>query len=246
MEVNQAGFKEKKPLYIKVYDELYKQIMNGTYPCDSQLPTETELAKTFKVSRMTLRQALALLQDDGLVRSVHGKGSFVTRHRQANKTAGLEKIGNPIYKCLTEPIDQIELDFRLDLESEYTQEILNRRAAAVVAIERWYKSKGGAVAFAFTFMAIETVSELNLDLQDTSQLMDLLENRVYEMAHSASIEIKRSSAINSPSQKYIIAGGADQCDLILESLYANEEHPIVYNKFYIPEESSVMKINAVK
>ena len=55
-------------LYTSVYDKLYKMIIDGEYPLNSKLPSEPELAKSFGVSRMTLRQALALLQDDGLVK----------------------------------------------------------------------------------------------------------------------------------------------------------------------------------
>jgi GntR family transcriptional regulator len=236
--------KEKKPLYIDVYDKLFKLIMDGTFPSDSKLPTEPELAKMFEVSRMTLRQALSLLKDDGLVKSIHGKGNFITNTtKNNNKTIGLERIGNPLYKCHTEKIDDVEMNFRLDLESEYTQQVLNKKAAAVVAFERWYKSKEKVVAYAFTFMAITTVSDMNLDLQDEMQLLEMLESKVYELANSATIEIKHSTAINSATQKYKIVGG-EECNLLLESVYINDKYPIVYNKYYIPKEFSLLKINA--
>lgn len=237
--------KGKKPLYIDVYDKLYKMIMDGTFPVESKLPTETELAKMFGISRMTLRQALTLLQDDGLIISYHGKGSFVTRIPEQNKSLGLEKIGNPIYKCHTEKIDDVELDFRLDLESDYTRQVLGRKAAAVVAIERWYKCKGKVVAYAFTFMAIETVSEMNVDLQDEEQLQDMVERKVYELANTATIEIKRSTAMNAASQEYELFG-SEECDLLLESVYINNQYPIIYNKYYIPKEFSSIKIHATK
>ncbi|HEY4553457.1 MAG TPA: GntR family transcriptional regulator [Bacillaceae bacterium] len=237
--------KGKKPLYIGVYDILFKKIMDGAFPADSKLPTEPELAKMLGVSRMTLRQALALLQDDGLVKSIHGKGNFVTKASNMKAADGLEKIGNPIYKCHSEKIDGVEMNFRLDLESEYTRQVLNRKAAAVVAFERWYRSENRVVAYAFTFMAIETVSDMNLDLQVEEQLLDMLERNVYELAQSASIEIKRSTAINTSTQKYHIAGG-EECDLLLESVYVNEQYPIVYNKYYIPRQFSQLRINSVK
>lgn len=69
---------------------------------------------------------------------------------------------------------------------------------AVVAIERWYKSNEQAVAYAFTIMAIEAVSELNLDLQDEQQLLDMIDKKIYELANSATIELRRSDSI--PSQ----------------------------------------------
>lgn len=235
--------KGKKPLYTVVYDKLFQKIMNGTFPVDTKLPAEPELAKMLGVSRMTLRQALALLQDDGLIKSIHGKGNFITRSKNKKIAIGLEKIGNPMYKCHMEQIDEVEMNLRLDLESEYTQQVLSRKAAAVVAFERWYKSKDKAVAYAFTYMAIETISEMGLDLQDEERLLDMLERKVYELANSTVTEVKRSTAIHSSTEKYKIVGG-EECDLLLESVYVNEQYPVVYNKYYIPKEYSQIKINA--
>src|SRR4051812_19832486 len=42
------------------------------------LPTELELASTLMISRSTVRQALAALDRDGLIRRVQGKGTFVS------------------------------------------------------------------------------------------------------------------------------------------------------------------------
>ncbi|HJF30232.1 MAG TPA: GntR family transcriptional regulator [Sporosarcina psychrophila] len=235
----------KKPLYIKVYDKLFKMIMDGIYPAESQLPSEPELAKMFGVSRMTLRQSLALLQDDGLVKNIHGRGNFITKSKNDSVLPGLESLGNPIYKSHSEKIDEVEMNFRLDLESDYTRQVLQRKMSAVVAIERWYKSDDKVVAYAFTFMAIETVSELGLDLQDEKQVLSVLEDEVYDLAKHATIDIKRSTAGNSPSQKYRIFGG-EQCDLIIESVYVNDKYPLVYNKFYIPKRFSQIRINASK
>lgn len=235
----------KKPLYITVYDKLYKLILNGTFLSDSQLPTEPELAKMFGVSRMTLRQALSLLEDDGLVRRVHGKGNFITKMSTNTPEIGLEKIGNPIYKTHTKQIDDVEMKFRIDLDSDYTRQVLNRKSTAVVAIERWYKSGGELVAYAFTFMSIEAVSELNLDLQDDKKLLELLETDIYELANRTSTEIKRSTSVNSSLQEFTIIGG-DDCDLLLESVYIHDNYPLVYNKFYVPKEFSLLKINAMK
>ena len=235
----------KKPLYITVYDQLFKLISNGVYLPNSQLPTEPELAKMFGVSRMTLRQALSLLEDDGLIRRIHGKGNFITEIPTDKPETGLEKIGNPMYKVLTKQIEEVQMKFRIDLDSDYTRQVLNRKSAAVVAAERWYKSEGAIVAYAFTFMSIEAVSELNLDLQDKSKLLEMLETGIYELASRSKIEIKRSSSVNSPFQELTVTNG-DDCDLLLESVYVQEHFPLVYNKFYIPKDLSLVKINAVK
>lgn len=237
--------KEKKPLYITTYDKLFELIKNGTFPSESKLPPEIELSKTFGVSRMTLRQALSLLQDDGLVKSVHGKGNFITKMKFKEPSVGLEKISHPIYKCHSEEIDSVEMDFRLELESEYTQSVLGQNAAAIVAFERWYKANESIVAYAFTFMSIETATRMNLDLNNNKDTLDMLERRVYDEANFANIEIKRSASVNASSQRHAVIGGED-CDLILESLYTSHQQAILYNKYYIPHQFSSLKLNLKK
>ncbi|WP_328766489.1 FadR/GntR family transcriptional regulator [Devosia aurantiaca] len=52
-------------------------IEDGSWSPRSRLPSETELARRFGMSRPVIRQALARLRDDGLIQSRQGSGSFV-------------------------------------------------------------------------------------------------------------------------------------------------------------------------
>ncbi len=65
------------PLYYQLAKSLEKDIMEGKYQPDSKFPTDMELAKSFDVSRITVRQALnELIAKDLLVRE-RGRGTFV-------------------------------------------------------------------------------------------------------------------------------------------------------------------------
>ena len=52
---------------------------------NSVIPSARELAKTYKVSAMTVRQALVALQQEGMIHSVPGLGTFVSDHRMSKK-----------------------------------------------------------------------------------------------------------------------------------------------------------------
>ena len=66
-----------KPLYIQVKENLEEGIRNGTYPVGTKLPSESTLCTKFGVSRITIRQALDMLENKGMTYAVHGKGTFV-------------------------------------------------------------------------------------------------------------------------------------------------------------------------
>lgn len=77
---------ERSSLFAQVRNALRADILSGSLPPDARLPSESELMARFNVSRITVRQAMAELQANGLVRTVNGKGSFVTQpgRRQAH------------------------------------------------------------------------------------------------------------------------------------------------------------------
>lgn len=66
------------PLYYQIETILRRQILSGELPPGSPLPSEESLGQEFEVSRITVRQALSILQDDGLIVRQRGRGTFVT------------------------------------------------------------------------------------------------------------------------------------------------------------------------
>jgi GntR family transcriptional regulator len=66
------------PVATQVARDIEKDIRAGRLAPDTRLPSEAELSEQYGVARMTVRRAVARLRDDGLVVTVHGRGSFVT------------------------------------------------------------------------------------------------------------------------------------------------------------------------
>ena len=66
------------PLYQQVLDLLKSDIEQGTYPVDSQIPTELELSKMYGVGRVTVRRAIEELVGEGYLTKRQGRGTFVT------------------------------------------------------------------------------------------------------------------------------------------------------------------------
>lgn len=65
------------PLYVHVSRQLRAQILDGEYPSGAMIPSEHQLMTRFSTTRGTVRKAVDVLVNEGLVRRVHGKGSFV-------------------------------------------------------------------------------------------------------------------------------------------------------------------------
>ena len=76
-DISLRGVYMNQPLYQTIFNDLQTAILTGELPVDSQLPTEKELSRTYKVSRITSKRALTELEQLGLIYRVRGKGSFV-------------------------------------------------------------------------------------------------------------------------------------------------------------------------
>jgi GntR family transcriptional regulator, trehalose operon transcriptional repressor len=67
----------KSNKYKQIFEDLSKKIQNTTYKANTILPSENELAVMYSTSRETIRKALTLLAQKGLIQKLRGKGSLV-------------------------------------------------------------------------------------------------------------------------------------------------------------------------
>jgi len=78
------------PLYFKVMTEFRDNILSGAWRAGSQLPGELDLSRRLGVSVITVRQALADLAHEGLVRRLRARGTFVTWSGPVKRPINLE------------------------------------------------------------------------------------------------------------------------------------------------------------
>jgi GntR family transcriptional regulator len=71
--------KNRLPLYYQLKNLIEARIEAGEWKPDTQLPSERELCDEFKISRITVRQAIAELVTEGRLVRAHGRGTFVAR-----------------------------------------------------------------------------------------------------------------------------------------------------------------------
>ena len=70
--------RDRRPLSAQVRDQLESAIRDGALPPGAQLPGEHELAERLSIGRSTVREALRLLEQDGVIDVRHGRGRFVS------------------------------------------------------------------------------------------------------------------------------------------------------------------------
>lgn len=78
------------PLYLQVKKQIMDMIREGTLKVGYKMPTERELSERLKVSRNTVSVAYKELEQDGVLKSYQGKGTFVAEEARPWKAQGIK------------------------------------------------------------------------------------------------------------------------------------------------------------
>lgn len=87
--------------YERIQEHLKKQIREGQLPPGTALPSEQQMANLFDSARSTVRQAMGMLEREGLVSRVQGKGTFVHKDARQRVASGLDILALVIPEVLS-------------------------------------------------------------------------------------------------------------------------------------------------
>lgn len=139
-----------KPLYMQLKDMLMERIITGVYRPEEKLPSERELSEELNISRMTVREALKTLVNEGYIYTQVGKGTYVTNpHYQQDTTLTgfteqMKKLGKEVSSKVIEfalETANVEVGSKLELNhNEMVYKLKRIRLAnnKVIAIETAY------------------------------------------------------------------------------------------------------------
>jgi len=80
------------PLYFQLQELLKGQIEAGTWRVGELIPSEPDLCETYDVSRTVVRQALSVLEQDGQLLRVRGRGTFVAVPKIEQRVGGVSRL----------------------------------------------------------------------------------------------------------------------------------------------------------
>lgn len=99
--------RSRVPLYIQVASALRRRIETGQWQLGQQISTLEELEREFEVARVTVRQAVELLQDEGLVHRHQGRGTFVADKIQDKHWLRLETTWESLIASIRDNVPSI-------------------------------------------------------------------------------------------------------------------------------------------
>ena len=158
-------------------DVLRSQILDGVYgglaAARPALPSESELAAEFGVSRNAIREALELLRGEGMITRVQGAGTFVTGAKLSQRLDRLEGLAESLAGHRL-PVDNEVLSVRESIASPFVAAKLDLpENAPILFIERLRSVGGVPLSLDTTSLRIGAIpTDANLNRQDVFALIE--------------------------------------------------------------------------
>lgn len=133
------------PLYYQLKEIFRSWIISGRFNSGERFPSESELEKTFQVSRMTIRRALAELVYEGFLIRERGRGSFVVRPRMQSPLRKLTSFTEDM-QLRGLRVDNKFVDFRVIRDAEVARKMEIPEEEELVQIRRVRLVEGEPVA----------------------------------------------------------------------------------------------------
>lgn len=130
-------FDASQALYLQLADKLRYEIEHGIYPSGSKLPTENELSETYSVSRVTVRKALALLDEEKYIEKKVGRGTYVREQKMSRHLTGNVSSFTLMCKAMGKTASARTLRVGLEEPDEENRQLMLLRAGdPMIVVER--------------------------------------------------------------------------------------------------------------
>ena len=215
-----------------VVQEIRGAISRGVYRPGGQLPAESELMEMLGVSRTVIREALRLLEDDGLITRRHGVGTFVRKHpilQNLNFNFGTTEM----IKSAGMIPGTAHMEVSLAVANSDVAEALNLRAGApIVVIERTRTANNKPVVYSLDYLPQALIGDSDLAsfraAEDLS-LYELLQTRFGQVIEYGAARILPVAATALIAGKLLVAEGSVLLYL-LQTDYSPSDDPVLYTR----------------
>lgn len=224
---------ERKTLTEIAEQSLRQAIAQGTFRPGSQLPTEAELCQMLGVSRTVIREALRVLEEDGLVARRHGVGTFVRDHpilKNLNFNFGITEMIESA--GLTPGTSYLAIRSET-ADAEKVEQLRVPEGTPLITVERVRTADGRPVVYSLDTLPESLIqsAEFDPELLRTQSIYSMLQST---MGKAIEYGIARLLPVTAPD--FV----AEKLELPPQSLtlyivqtdYSPDDEPLVYSQEY--------------
>lgn len=220
------------PKYLLIAEKLKHEIETGEYQPNDQLPKEFDLAKSYNVSRITVRNAMKELENQGLIYRIQGAGTYVKEQDLTHSTVDsnqLELINLKKYKLKL-------LDFEVGQVIPKITETLNVQPYDIVYTIKRAATTANKQLVAFQKICIpaKVIQGLNMEMMESS-IYPLIQEKLNVKPAKATREISLVHATDDLIEKSEVKGEVEEKEPLLKWLqksYLSDGRAFEWNETY--------------
>lgn len=186
------------PLYYQLENVLREKINSGSFVAGDRLPTEIELIEQFGVSRITVRQALAALSDEGLIERKQGRGTYIAERRTKKRkftgtihlTGSLDEL---IEMGMDTPVKVLEMN-RVEADQHEAELLQLKTGEPVYRLKRLRMHEGKPYSLIINYLPEEIGSRLTMAELSSGALLHTMETKLGLRLDNALQEIRAELA----------------------------------------------------
>lgn len=221
------------PIYQVIADQFRDKVSSGEWGKGTRIPSEQELSISLGVSRGTLRKAIGMLVDEGLLERTQGRGTFVAS----------DKVSYPFAQELTSFAEEMERRGQEFHTQVLSQEVIEApdwllahlgasKGTAVLALERTRDVNGIPAVFMRNWVLLEKCP--GLDQEDFTKvgLFEAIERRTGKRIKYG---IRDFSARILDKEHALIMGrkSGDPVLFMTQTTYGQDDEPIEFSNFLL-------------
>lgn len=152
---------KRKSLADEVAFKIQEQISFGKYKVNEKLPIEPELMKSFGVGRSTIREAIKILANSGLLRVQQGIGTFVEQ-----STSNREPMEQRLKRANVQDLDEVRQLLEMKIAEKAA---INRTDSDIIAIKAHLENRKKSAAAGSTEDCIEADVQFHIAIAEASK-----------------------------------------------------------------------------
>lgn len=199
--------RKELPNYVKIHDSIKEDIEKESWKIGQRLPSERDLAIRFGVSRMTARQAVTALVDEGILERRVGSGTYVASRRVREKMRGTTSFTEIISSQGKVPSSEVISYNKARPNDVECEKLRISKNEYIVRMERIRYSDGIPICFEVASIPHRLVRDFNKK-EITSNFFKTLVEHGYEIAHSEQVVYAKKASTEIADHLQIRSGAA--------------------------------------
>lgn len=229
MPENAPPNRDRRTLVTQTREHLVRRIRAGEFKPGQRLPSESDLAQTYEVSRVTMREALKGLQQEHLLYTVHGSGTYVADRpitRQVTHLQSVTELAADLGYAMTTRV----LDIRRD-DAAAAATALNLAAAPLMCLERLRLVDGRPAIYSLDYFAAALADDTHTGVEWEGSLFTYIETR-NNLTITHSVATLRAALLAGALCTRINAKRGQPWLLMEQINFTADNRPVVYSLDY--------------